>query len=162
MRIKTVLSVLALWIAPALASAQTFTDHGGTVSLQTIEGQTQFVIDAAVVDTPPGTLSLRCPLTGGAPVYPYYQVWSCAGGSYSLRSTDGLTVLDGAISGPLTVLKYGGGRLSPLWYSTKLTAGLVGILNDAPVTGTTVQVSTTRKPMPLVTGTVGKGTTTLP
>ena len=91
----TNLRALAFMIlASCAASAQqfSFTDAGGTVTLGT-----DLVVAGATVASPSGTATLSCPVTA-LPPGTYSALWICTGGSLTIQSNDGLTVVNGNLT----------------------------------------------------------------
>ena len=156
----TKLRVLAFMIlAAAAASAQqwSFTDTGGAVTLGT-----DLVIAGTGVASPAGTLSLSCPATA-LPPGTYQAEWLCTGGTVTIQSNDGLTVVNGNLtSGTLIETASGGGRGGHTTYYYSFTGSFTGTLTQSgqaqAITGSTIQ-SLAGSSSPLGTGTIGGGST---
>jgi sugar lactone lactonase YvrE len=97
---KTLCNVcsLALLLAispPARAAHASYADSGGTVT----QTDTTLTITGVTVASPPGSLSIQCPLAWMLPQYGFSSEWSCTGGTFALRSTDGATSVVGTVTG---------------------------------------------------------------
>lgn len=81
--------------ASALATQYPYTDGGGTVSATA----TELTITGATLGSPAGTITISCPLVSYSPVYfPYYEEWTCIGGSLTAQSTNGKTSIRGSFT----------------------------------------------------------------
>jgi hypothetical protein len=91
----------ALWACAFLLAAagnlsatqSTYSNNGGTVSMT----PTTLTISGSTVSGPAGTVSMSCNLTVVS-VTGDTETWSCSGGTFSLKSTDGTTSLNGTFA----------------------------------------------------------------
>jgi streptogramin lyase len=152
-----VLAVLILAAFAAPAQQWSFSDTGGAVTLGT-----DLVMSGVSVGSPAGSLSFSCPVTAYPPGQ-YQAEWVCNGGSLTIQSNDGLTVVNGTItSGTFIETAYGGGRGHPTTYVYSFSGSFTGTLTLSgqmqAITGSTVQAlagSTSQ----LGTGTIAGGST---
>ncbi len=132
------LAVFPLCVSVAAAQV-TYTNSSGSV----IQGA-NLVVTNSIVASPPGTLSLSCPLTAFAPG-PTSQIWACSGGNFTLQSSDGSLVINATfVPGSRVVLTAsGGGKGVVTTYHYALTATISGSWTlggqTSAITGTTVQ-----------------------
>ena len=101
------ISVVVLATAATMSATQfSYENSGGTVTLSSTNVLT---ITGATLTTPPGTVSISCPLTYTTSQYPYYSEWACTGGNLSMQSSDGTTAISGSfVSGAFTLRKVTG------------------------------------------------------
>lgn len=102
------------------------------------------MLAGTTVASPAGSLSLSCPVTA-LPPGTYQAEWVCTGGSISIQSNDGLTVVNANLtSGLLTETAFGGGRGHPTTYDYVFSGSFTGTLTQSgqtqAITGSTVQV----------------------
>ena len=150
-----VLAFMILAAAAAPAQQWSFTDTGGTVTLGT-----DLVMAGIAVANPAGTLSMSCPVTELTPG-PYSIEWDCTGGSLTIQSNDGLTVVNGNLtSGTFIETASGGGRGNPTTYYYVFSGTFAGTLSQSglaqAITGSTVQ-SLAGSKSTLGTGTIYSG-----
>jgi sugar lactone lactonase YvrE len=105
---------LAFTTAAILAAAQfSYSNSGGVVS-QTASGLS---MTGVVLASPAGTVTMSCPLTSIPAQYPYYEQWSCAGGSLTVQSAGGATSITGTFtSGLFNLKKQGSGTTATYYY----------------------------------------------
>ncbi|HZT31299.1 MAG TPA: choice-of-anchor D domain-containing protein [Bryobacteraceae bacterium] len=157
MRIVSLFAAACAAAGVAFAGQANYQSSGGTVTLGS-----DFVVSASVVSSPPGTLSISCPVTPYAPGQ-YSQLWACAGGTLTLQSSDGSTsITTSSLTGTLTLTASGGGRGNPTKYYYSLAATFAGTMTvngqSQAILGSTTQnlAPSTSK---LGTGTIGSATT---
>ncbi|MFN7995103.1 MAG: choice-of-anchor D domain-containing protein [Bryobacteraceae bacterium] len=98
----------ALWGCGVLLAAActlpatqfSYSNSGGTVSQST----TTLTISGTTLSGPAGTVSITCNLTPMTAQYGYSSEWSCTGGSFSLRSTNGVIAVTGVFTGGVFTL----------------------------------------------------------
>jgi sugar lactone lactonase YvrE len=107
----------------AFADQAIYTDSGGSFTLGS-----SINVSAAAVASPTGTLSLSCPVTSttyGTYLWQYF----CSGGTITMQSNDGLTILNGTFtSGTLSLTASGGGRGGHTHYYYSFVGSLTGSL----------------------------------
>jgi len=134
------LTVLILASCAASAQQSSFTDAGGTVTLGT---DLVLVMSGVSVPSPAGSLSFSCPVTAYPPGQ-YQVLWTCNGGSLTIQSNDGLTVVNASIiSGSLIETASGGGRGGHVTHYYSFSSSFSGTLTLSgqaqAITGSTVQ-----------------------
>ena len=126
---KTRIVLCALMLLPlsaALADEATYTESGGSFTLGS-----SIDVTAASVGSPAGTLSLNCPVTSTA-FGTYLWQYFCSGGTITMQSSDGLTVLEGTFtSGTLSLTASGGGRGGNTHYYYSFLGSLTGTLSHS-------------------------------
>ncbi len=110
-------------VSPLFADSTTLADSGGSMSLGS-----SFVINAAAVASPAGTLSINCPITSTG-VGPYAIIYQCSGGSLDFASSDGtITISASFTSGKVTYSGSGGGRGNPSKYWYQFSGNFTGVI----------------------------------
>jgi len=112
------------------------------------------------VASPAGTLSLSCPATELQPGT-YSIEWVCTGGTVTIQSNDGLTVVNGNLtSGTFIETASGGGRGNPTTYWYNFSGAFTGTLTQSgqarAITGSAYQSLAGSKSQ-LGTGTIAGG-----
>jgi len=148
-----------LILAAAAAPAQqwSFTDTGGTVTLGA-----DLTIAGATTASPAGTFSMSCPVTS-LPPGTYQAEWVCTGGTVTIQSNDGLTIVNANLtSGTFIETASGGGHGHPTTYYYVFTGSFTGSISLSgqaqAITGSTVQ-SLAGSTSQLGTGTIAGATT---
>jgi len=152
-----VLTFVILASCAAPAQQWSFTNTGGTVTLGT-----DLAVAGATVASPSGTFGLSCPVIA-LPPGTYSALWDCTGGSLTIQSNDGLTVVNGNLTwGTLTETASGGGRGGHITYYYSFSGSFTGTLTlsgqTQAITGSTVQ-ALAGSSSPLGTGTISDGST---
>ena len=121
-------ALVVLSAAPgAFASQLVLNSTGGTMTLGAA-----FVLEGSTVTIPSGTLSIRCPITsvGGSIVVTY----TCTGGSFTFKSTDGLTTVAATFGGAALYLSAaGGGRGGNVKYYYRFFGNFTGTQTEKGV-----------------------------
>ena len=123
------LALCALMLLPfsaAFADQARYSVSGGSFTLDS-----SIDVTATTVASPAGNLSLDCPVTGTA-FGTYEWKYYCSGGSITMQSNDGLTVLKGTFtSGTLYLTASGGGRGGNVHYYYSFGGSLTGTLSHS-------------------------------
>ena len=141
------LAMLLLLVSTAAWSQTTgFVASGGTVN-----GGSGFTVTNAVVTRPAGLLNVNCPSQS-----------NCTGGTLTIQSNDGLTVLDATFnSGAVT--RSGGCSRAGCFYSFTLTASISGTLSvsgqTTAITGDSAIYTPSQHSSTLTTSTVQSSST---
>jgi len=141
------LAMLLLLVSTAAWSQTTgFVASGGTVN-----GGSGFAVTNAVVASLPGLLNVNCPSQS-----------NCSGGTLTIQSNDGLTVLDAIfITGAVT--RSGGCSRAGCFYSFTFTASISGTLSvsgqTTAITGDSAIYTPTQHSSTLTTSTVQSSST---
>jgi streptogramin lyase len=113
MKALCVFSLLYTTTAILTAAQFSYGNSGGVVS-QTASGLS---MTGVVLASPAGTVTMSCPLTSIPPQYPYYEQWSCAGGTFKAQSSKGATSITGTFtSGLFNLQKQGSGNTATYYY----------------------------------------------
>jgi sugar lactone lactonase YvrE len=119
-------ALMLLPFSTAFADQATYTLSGGSFTLGS-----SIDVTSATVGTPAGTLSLNCPVTSTA-LGTYLWQYFCSGGTITMNSSDGLTVLNGTFtSGDLSLTASGGGRGGNTHYYYSFVGSLTGTLSHS-------------------------------
>jgi streptogramin lyase len=107
-------SVLTFVAGAILQAAQfSYVNNGGVVSQST----SGLSMTGVALASPAGTVTMSCPLTSITAQYPYYEQWSCSGGSLKAESSDKATSITGTFtSGLFNLRKQGSGSQTSYYY----------------------------------------------
>lgn len=123
MRIAGMCVAVCLGMGVAFATQANYNSSGGAVTLDS-----NFSVTGSPIASPPGTLSFSCPVTA-LPPGTYQQEWICAGGTFTIQSSDGTTSINGTFtSGTLYLTASGGGRGGNVKYYYSFGGNLSGTL----------------------------------
>ncbi len=113
--------VLLASATPLFASQMVLSSSGGTAAMGSA-----FTVTGAAVASPAGTLSYSCPITSSGGTGPV--TYTCSGGSFSFKSSDGKTSVSGVFAtSHLYLTASGGGRGGNIHYYYQFFGNFSGV-----------------------------------